>query len=140
MRQRIIFALIVVLVAPSCQKKAQGQTVAIVNNEEITAGDLNSELTSNSNLAGTDTKQARVAVLQKLINRKLLVQQAKSDGLDKSPEFLNQQRRTTDDLLINMLLSKKVNTSQVPTPDEIAKFEASRPEIFSTREIWSLAQ
>ena len=140
MRQRIIFALIVVLVAPSCQKKAQGQTVAIVNNEEITAGDLNSELTSNSNLAGADTKQARVAVLQKLINRKLLVQQAKSDGLDKSPEFLNQQRRTTDDLLINMLLSKRMNTSQVPSPDEISRFEASRPEVFAGREMWTLSQ
>jgi hypothetical protein len=81
MRQRIIFALIV-RSSRLRARKAQGQTVAIVNNEEITAGDLNSELTSASNLAGADTKQARVAVLQKLINRKLLVQQAKSDGLD----------------------------------------------------------
>jgi len=132
--------LLITVMASSCQKKASGQTVAIVNNEEITAGELNSELTSNANVAGADTKEARNAALEKLISRKLLVQQAKADGLDKSPEFLNQQRRTNDDLLINMLLSKKVNTSQVPTPDEIAKFEASRPEIFSTREIWSLAQ
>ena len=140
MRQRIILMLLITVMASSCQKKASGQTVAIVNNEEITAGELNSELTSNANVAGADTKEARNAALEKLISRKLLVQQAKADGLDKSPEFLNQQRRANDDLLINMLLSKKVNTSQVPTPDEIAKFEASRPEIFSTREIWSLAQ
>ena len=40
-----------------------------------------------------DPKQARAAELQKLVDRKLLVQQAKEDGLDKSPEFINQQRR-----------------------------------------------
>ena len=140
MRQRIILALLIAVVASSCQKKASGQTVAIVNNEEITAAELNSELTSNPNLANADSKEARNAALQKLISRKLLVQQAKADGLDKSPEYLNQQRRTNDDLLINMLLSKRVNTSQVPSADEIAKYEAGRPEIFSNREIWTLNQ
>src|SRR6476661_5676065 len=98
MRQRIILALLIAVVASSCQKKASGQTVAIVNNEEITAAELNSELTSNPNLANADSKEARNAALQKLISRKLLVQQAKADGLDKSPEYLNQQRRTNDDL------------------------------------------
>ncbi len=140
MRQRIIFALIIALAATSCQKKASGQTVAVVNNEEITAAELNSELTSDSNLAGVDTKQARQAALQKLVDRTLLVQQAKSDGLDKSPEYVNQLRRTTDDLLINMLVSRRLNSTQVPSPDEISRFEASRPEMFAGREIWTLTQ
>jgi EpsD family peptidyl-prolyl cis-trans isomerase len=78
--------------------------------------------------------------LQQLVNRRLIVQQARSDGLDKSPEFLNQLRRTTDDLLINMLVSRQVSTAQVPSPEEIKRFEASRPEIFTNREIWTLDQ
>jgi EpsD family peptidyl-prolyl cis-trans isomerase len=78
--------------------------------------------------------------LQRLIDRKLVVQQAKKDGLDKSPEFLNQQRRLTEDLLISMLLSRQANTSQLPTADEISRFEASRPEMFAKREIWTLDQ
>ena len=138
MRQRIIFALVIALISPSCQKKASGQTVAVVNNEEITASDLNAALTSSNGTA--DSKTLRNATLQKLIDRKLLVQQARSDGLDKSPEYLNQLRRVTDDLLINMLISRRLNTSQVPSADEINAFEASHPGMFAGRETWTLQQ
>jgi len=140
MRQRIIFTLVVALMASACQKKAEGQTVAVVNDEEITAAELNSALTNDNALTGMDTKNARVAELQKLIDRKLVVQQARTDGLDKSPEFINQQRKLTEDLLINMLISKRLNTSQVPSADELTRFEASHPEIFAGRELWSLNQ
>lgn len=141
MRQQIVFALVIALAATACQKKASGQTVAVVNQEEITAAELNDAVASDPSLAGsTATKEARAAALQKLIDRKLLVQQARKDGLDKSPEFVNQQRRTNDEILINMLLSKRLNTSQLPSADEISRFQASRPEIFAKREIWTLQQ
>jgi EpsD family peptidyl-prolyl cis-trans isomerase len=140
MRQRIIVTALIALAVTSCQKKASGQTIAVVNGEEITASELNSELANAKMPTGGDTKQVRNAALQNLINRKLLVQQAKSDGIDKSPEFLTQLRRGTDDLLINMLLSRKLNTAQVPTADQISQFEASHPEAFTNREVWTLSQ
>ena len=140
MRQHIVFALVIALATTACQKKASGQTVAVVNDEEITATELNDALATDPTLAGAATKEARAAALQKLIDRKLLVQQARSDGLDKSPEYVNQQRRTNDEILINLLLSKRVNTSQLPSADEIARFQASRPEVFASREIWTLQQ
>jgi EpsD family peptidyl-prolyl cis-trans isomerase len=68
------------------------------------------------------------------------VQQARADGLDKSPEYLNQLRRATDDLLINMLISRRANTTQVPSADEINSFEASHPGMFANRENWTLEQ
>jgi EpsD family peptidyl-prolyl cis-trans isomerase len=140
MRQRIVFTLLLAVMATACQKKATGQTVAIVNNEEITAAELNAELSNETSNAGIDPKIARAAALEKLIDRKLLVQQAKSDGLDKSPEYVNQQRQATENLLINMLVTRHTNTAQVPSPDEISRFEASRPEVFSNRQIWTLQQ
>ena len=141
MRQRFVITLLIALAATSCQKKASGQTVAVVNNEEITAAELNAEIAADSNVAtGGDTKQLRNAALEKLIDRKLLVQQARADGLDKSPEYVSQLRRTTDDLLINMLVTRRLNTSQVPSAQEISAYEASRPELFANREIWTLTQ
>jgi EpsD family peptidyl-prolyl cis-trans isomerase len=140
MGQRIVLAVVLAVLVSACQKKAEGQTVAVVNNEEITASDLNAEL-QNENVPVTgNTKDARAQALQRLIDRRLLAQQAKAEGLDKSPEFLNQQRRSTEDLLINLLVSRKVNTAQVPSADEINRFEASRPEMFSKRETWTLEQ
>jgi peptidyl-prolyl cis-trans isomerase C len=139
MSQRILLTVLIALAVSSCNRKAEGQTVAIVNNEEITASELNNELAKNSGVSAAD-KDARAAVLQRLIDRKLLVQQAKSDGLDKSPEYLNQLRQLNDELLINMLVSRRLNTSQVPTANEINGFEASRPEMFANREMWTLQQ
>src|SRR5258708_6886235 len=138
MGQRIVLAIVLAFVVSSCEKKPGGQAVAVVNNEEITAAELNAEL-SNENVSATDaSKGARAQALQQLIDRRLLAQQAKSDGLDKSPEFLNQQRRATEDLLIKMLISRQVNTAQVPSADEIAQFKSSTPAIFSTHHICSL--
>jgi EpsD family peptidyl-prolyl cis-trans isomerase len=140
MGQRIVLAIVLAFIVSSCEKKPQGQSVAVVNNEEITAADLNAELTNANVSPGNASKDARAQALQRLIDRRLLAQQAKSDGLDKSPEFLNQQRRMTEDLLINMLVSRQANTSQLPSADQIAKFEASRPGMFAKREIWTLQQ
>jgi EpsD family peptidyl-prolyl cis-trans isomerase len=134
-----VCAFLLVSTLTGCQHKASGQTVAVVNNHEITAADLNAALAGDPGAAG-DPKAARAVALQKLIDRQLLVQQAQSDGIDKSPDFLNQQRNLTDELLINMLVRRKVSTSQVPSPAEIGQYEASRPEMFANREIWTLDQ
>ena len=139
MRQRIIITSLIALAVVSCQKKASGQTVAVVNNEEITAAELNGELASEPNLTGSST-QARNTALQNLINRKLIVQQAKADGIDKSPQYLSQLSRTDDDLLINMFLSKSLKTSEIPSADALSGFEASHPQMFAGRETWTLAQ
>jgi peptidyl-prolyl cis-trans isomerase C len=140
MGQRIVLAIILACILSSCEKKPGGQTVAVVNNEEITAADLNYELNNSNVPAAVAGKDARGAALERLVDRRLLTQQAKADGIDKSPEFLNQQRRLTDDLLINMLLSRQANTAQTPSAADVAKFEASRPGMFANREIWTLQQ
>lgn len=140
MQQRIIITALCALAVAGCQKQASGQTVAVVNSQEITASELNAALTSDPAIQGASANQARQLELQKLIDRTLLVQQAKSDGLDKSPEYLNRLRAATDDLLINMLVSRKVNTSQIPSASEISGYETSHPQMFANREIWTLSQ
>lgn len=140
MRQKIIIALVIALGASACQKKASGQSVAVVNNEEITAAELNEAISREGSGGAATQQEGRAAALQRLVDRKLLVQQAREDGIDKSPEFISQQRRAVDDLLINMLISKRLNTSSLPTPAEIARFQASRPGMFAKREVWTLSQ
>lgn len=140
MRKRTILTLFVALMASACQKKASGQTVAVVNGEEITSSELNDALSNDKVAAGASTKEIRAAELQKLIDRKLIVQQARSDGLDKTPEFVNQQRRMTEDLLLNLLIGKRLSTSQVPSANEIASYETTHPQMFAGREIWTLDQ
>jgi len=126
--------------ASACNKKAEGQTVAVVNGEEITAAELNAELASAKLPPGVDKTQARSRILQSMIDRRLLAQQAKSDGIDKSPEFLNRERRMEEELLIKMFATRQIDTAQLPSNSEIEKFEASHPWIFAKREQWNLDQ
>ena len=95
MRKPVIVMICMSFVVASCQKKAEGQTVAIVNGEEITAAELNAEL-GEAAASAANQKDLRNAALQRLIDRKLVVQQAKNEDIDKSPEFLNRQRRAND--------------------------------------------
>jgi peptidyl-prolyl cis-trans isomerase C len=139
MSRRIVLVLSLVCVVAACNRKAEGQTVAIVNKEEITSAELNAELGSNGSAAAA-TPDSRAAALQRIVDRRLLEQQARADGIDKSPEFLNQQRRLTEELLINMLVSRQANSNQMPTADEINRFEASQPQVFANHETWTLQQ
>jgi EpsD family peptidyl-prolyl cis-trans isomerase len=128
------------LVASACNKKAEGQTVAVVNGEEITAAELNAELAGAKLPEGADKAQARSRVLQSLIDRRLIAQQARTDGIDKSPEFLNRQRKMNEELLISMYASRQIDTAQLPAASEIGKFESTHPWIFDKREKWNLDQ
>ncbi|HMI41230.1 MAG TPA: SurA N-terminal domain-containing protein [Sphingomicrobium sp.] len=139
MRYRVSI-LAAALILSGCDRKAEGQSVAVVNGEEITISELNSELGMAKLPPGMDKKAATTQVLQAMIDRRLLAQQARADGLDKSPEFVTRQRRVTEDLLIGMLAARKLNSSKLPSPNEVASFEASRPELFAKREVWNIEQ
>jgi EpsD family peptidyl-prolyl cis-trans isomerase len=136
----IIAIVAVSVLASGCQRKAEGQTVAVVNGEEITAPDLNFALSIAKIPEGVDKNKARSQVLEQLVDRRLLAEQARKEGIDKSPEYLNRERRADEDLLISMLADRRFNTAQLPSDREIESFIATHPEMFANRETWQLDQ
>ncbi|NUT01644.1 MAG: hypothetical protein HOP96_11790 [Sphingomonas sp.] len=140
MRSTILLGIGLALMTSACNKKAEGQTVAIVNGEEITAAELNAELGAANVGQNADKNEVRSRLLQAMIDRRLLAQQAKKDGIDKSPDFLNRQRKMNEDLLINMLASRQIDTAKLPSDQEIQRYQASRPQMFANREQWNLDQ
>jgi EpsD family peptidyl-prolyl cis-trans isomerase len=133
-------AVAVGVLASSCTRKAEGQTVAVVNGEEITVPDLNFALDMAKVPQGADKDQARSKVLDQLVDRRLLAEQARKEGIDKSPEYLNRVRRADEDLLISMLAARRLNTAQLPSDREVQAFMASHPGIFADRQTWDLDQ
>jgi EpsD family peptidyl-prolyl cis-trans isomerase len=123
-----------------CQRKAEGQTVAVVNGQEITLPELNFALSQAKVPQTADTTAVRTQLLQQLVDRKLLVEQARSEGIDKTPDFLNRQRQSEEQLLISMLAARRLNTAQLPSDHEVDAFVASHPGVFANREIWNLDQ
>jgi peptidyl-prolyl cis-trans isomerase C len=137
---RVLCGLLILLACSSCDKKAEGQTVAVVNNDEITASEVNAELAGANLAPDVDKKQAASRALQSLIDRRLLAAQARKDGIDRSPEFISRQRRATEELLIGMLASRQMDVDKLPTDAEIAAIQSKYPQGFAKREVWSLEQ
>ena len=134
LRTATYIGLVAALLATTgCGKKATGQVVAVVNGEEITLDELNSELNGVNLPPNADKKLAMRQLLQQVIDRRLLAQSAKEQGLDKDPTFITQQRRMTEDLLVSMYAKKSADTIPVPTASEIDKYIASHPMAFASR-------
>lgn len=127
-------AVCAALLLAGCHKEPKGQILAIVNGEEISMQELNAELQGARLPDSVDRKLLRKQVLQRLIDRKLIVQRAREQGLDKTPEFIAQQRRLEENLLVT-LLGQKI-AAQVPMPDDrdITQYIADNPTQFSGRE------
>jgi len=114
--------------------------VAVVNGKEITLPQLNFALDQAKAPENADKNAVRSQVLQQLVDRQLLVEQARSEGIDKTPEYLNRQRQADDQLLITMLAARRLNTAQLPSDREVDAFIAGHPGMFANRETWSLDQ
>lgn len=141
-KNKMLFAgqAVMLLLLGACHKTASGQVVAIVNGEEITQQDLNGELQGATIPAGADKKQAMGQLLQRVVDRKLLVQEAKAQGLDRSPEYLDQVRRSQDGLMIDLLASKATKGISLPDSAAVSRYIATNPTMFSGRRRYALDQ
>jgi len=128
------------LMATACQKKAEGQVVAIVNGEEITLPELNAEIQELNVPESVDKNIVRQRVLQRLIDRRLLVQAAKEAGVDRDPAYLTQERRMQEQLLVSMYGRKAMDTIKVPDTAAVDRWIAAHPAMFSDRKRLRLNQ
>lgn len=104
-----------VLATAACgHKTPTGQTVAVVNGDEITLGDLNLELAA---LPPQQRDSARPRLIKALVSRKLFAQDAQKKGVDKTPDFILQVRRTRELLLAQRVLQTSAALSQQQITD-----------------------
>ena len=131
-------ALLVVL--GGCSKKPGGQVVAVVNGEEITQQELNAELQNAHVPPNIDQKKIMPALLQRVVDRKLIVQLAKTDGLDKTPVYLEESRIAQESLLANQYAHKIARTISLPDTAAVDTFITDNPTVFSQRKRYTLNQ
>lgn len=117
-----------------------GQVAATVNGEEITLQEINTELQAAQLPPGADKQTVQRALLQRVIDRKLLVGAAQDKKLDRTPEFMGQKRRMDELLLAQAFAKQQLTSVAVPTPAEIDKFMGDHPNVYSGRELFALDQ
>ncbi len=126
--------LVAGLFLAGCQKAPKGQIIAIVNGDEVSLQELNAELQGVRVPDTANRDLLRKQVLQRLIDRKLIVQKAREQGLDKTPEYVAQQRRAEENILVAMLGQKVAATVPMPDDRDIAQYIADNPTQFTGRQ------
>lgn len=124
-----------------CHKGApEGQVAAVVNGEEVTLQELNTEIQASNIPQGMDKKVAQQQALQHIIDRKLLLSAARDKKIDKSPEFQAQEKRADELLLAQTYAKQQLAAVPVPTDADISKFMSEHPNAFGNREALQLDQ
>lgn len=141
---KLVLAATMAVALAGCNKAATGQVVAVVNGDEITLPELNAELAAAQQQgqlpAGADKDAARAAALQRIVDRRLITQAAKADGLDRDPDYLIRQRQMNDGLLVELYAKKAQDTIRVPDATAVDKFIADNPSLFGQRTVFSVDQ
>ena len=135
-----IVAAAVLLTACNKDKTPSGQVVATVNGADITRRDLATEVNAANLPRGTDMAAVQPAVMNELVSRKLIVDQAKREGLDKTPDYVAASQRAQDVLLAQAMVAKWVGQPEQPDAAALDTFIADNPQRFAERRVLLLDQ
>lgn len=114
--------------------KKQGEVIAEVNGDTITTGDFQKEL---ENLPPylkpmADTAEGKKELLDTMVVRELILQQARKDGLDKSPEVAAKLEELKKRVVVEAFLKKKVEENASVSDEEMKKFYEENKEKFKS--------
>ena len=135
-----IAALTLLTACNGKDKAPSGQVVATVNGTDITVHELNSELQQLRAPASAPRKQVESVALARVIERKMLADQARKRNLDKNPQFILAERRADEALLIQALQSDIAQKVPATTREAAQKFITENPGLFAQRKILTIDQ
>jgi len=130
-----VLAMSVMLAACGGDKEANkpaGQSMARVNGEDITVHQLNAELER----VPPGQPVSRKEVLDGLIGRQLLLQQAKKEKADRDPRVLQAIERSKEQILAQHYLQAKIGKPARPSEAEVEKFYEDNPVMFAQRKLF----
>ena len=116
--------------------KKEGQVIAEVNGGSVTTGDFERELKNLPEYlkAMADTPQGRKEMLDTMVIRELILQQASKDGLDKGAEIEEKLQDLKKRLIVESFLKKKVEAEAQVSDADLQKFYEQNKDKFKTGE------
>lgn len=116
--------------------KKEGKVLAEVNSGSITTGDFDRELKNLPEYlkAMADTPQGRKEMLDTMVIRELILQQASKDGLDKGPEIEEKLQDLRKRLVVESFLKKKVEVESKVSDEDMKKFYEQNKDKFKSGE------
>lgn len=114
-----------------------GQALASVNGEEITMLQLNLELQRAGGQSASQEGAGR-QLLEALINRQLLQNEAARDRTDRDPSVVQAIERAKALIVAQAYLQKRIGAIARPTRQEVEAYFAQHPEAFTRRKQFEL--
>jgi EpsD family peptidyl-prolyl cis-trans isomerase len=114
------------------KEKKAGQALASVNGSEITVLQLNEEMQRS----GVQVAQQEVAgkqLLEALIDRQLLQNEAAKEQIDREPKVVQSIERAKAMIVAQAYLQKRVGNIPRPTAKEVEEYFDKHPEFFTQR-------
>ena len=124
----------------SSSKTPTGQVVATVGSREITRRELQVEIGSSTASTPEAQKAEQALALRRIIQRVMLANAAKDQGLDKGPNFALLSQRANETLLAQALETKTAASVPAPTKEEVQQFQETNPNLFAERKIFDVDQ
>ncbi len=130
--------LVVGMGLSACSKeKGGGQSLARVNGEDITMLQVNDEL-AHANIPVDQQQDASKKILESLIDRQIIVDEAMREKIDRSPGVLQAIERAKANIIQQAYLEKVVSKVEKPTTTEMSDYFHNHPEIFGNGKLYHM--
>lgn len=129
-----ILMLVVTIGLTACgsKEKKPGQSLVRVDGEEITVLQLNDEL-QRANIQPAQQGAASKELLESLIERQLIVAEAKRNRLDRTPEVVQAIERAKMQIIAQAYMESISTRVSKPSKSEIEEYYQKHPELFARR-------
>lgn len=122
-----------------CHEQSSGdEAIAFVDGRPLMGSELAADLTARRLSTETVSPAVRSAATSKLIDRVLLVKQAKQEALDQDPNYKVMAAQAQESILIQQLLNKWRSSVVNPSKSDVRLFIDSNPQMFADRVIYLL--
>lgn len=116
-----------------------GQALASVNGEEITILQLNEEM-QRAGVPAAQHEVGRKQLLQALIDRELLENEAAKENIDRDPKVMQAIERARSLIIAQAYMQKAVGDVGRPTQAEIEDYFNKHPQFFANRRQFAMNQ
>ena len=127
------------LTACGSKDKKPGQALASVNGEEITVLQLNEEM-QRSGVQAAQQDAARKQLLEALIDRQLLENEAVKEKVDRDPQVLQAIERAKALIVAQAYMQKRVGAMAKPSAQEVETYFKENPVFFTQRKQFDMLE
>lgn len=121
----------------NADKKPSTQIVAKVNDVEITMHQINRAVKGIQTVSVDNVASVRREALEKLIDQQIIVEKAKKENLDRTPDVIMAIEAAKKDILAKAYIQKLVMNSTRTKASDIKDYFNEHPALFSERRIFN---